>query len=94
MNNRIIEKVSNGLVASGSSFLTDKKAAYERAIARETNSQAKWTLETILENAIVAEKNHSPLCDDTGIPHLVLWITWISPAIRFILADGMVSPTA
>jgi fumarate hydratase subunit alpha len=72
MNNRIIEKVSNGLVASGSSFLTDKKAAYERAIARETNSQAKWTLETILENAIVAEKNHSPLCDDTGIPHLVL----------------------
>jgi fumarate hydratase subunit alpha len=72
MNDRIIEIVSNGLVASGSSFLPDKKAAYERAIARETNSQAKWTLETILENAIVAEKNHSPLCDDTGIPHLVL----------------------
>jgi fumarate hydratase subunit alpha len=72
MNDRIIEIVSNGLVASGSSFLPDKKAAYERALARETNSQAKWTLETILENAIVAEKNHSPLCDDTGIPHLVL----------------------
>jgi fumarate hydratase subunit alpha len=72
VNDRIIEKVSNGLVASGSSFLLDKKAAYERAIAKETNSQAKWTLETILENAIVAEKNHSPLCDDTGIPHLVL----------------------
>lgn len=72
MNDRIIEIVSNGLVASGSSFLPDKKAAYLRAIAKETNSQAKWTLETILENAIVAEKNHSPLCDDTGIPHLVL----------------------
>jgi len=72
MNDRIIEVVSNGLVASGSSFLPDKKAVYERAIARETNSQARWTLETILENAIVAEENHSPLCDDTGIPHLVL----------------------
>ncbi len=72
MNDRIIEIVSNGLVASGSSFLSDKKAVYERAIAKETNSQASWTLETILENAIVAEKNHSPLCDDTGIPHLVL----------------------
>ncbi|NLE90754.1 MAG: fumarate hydratase [Dehalococcoidales bacterium] len=72
MDDRIIEIVSNGLVASGSSFLPDKKAAYERAIDKETNSQARWTLETILENAIVAEKNHSPLCDDTGIPHLVL----------------------
>jgi fumarate hydratase subunit alpha len=72
MNDRIIEIVSNGLVTSGSSFLPDKKAVYERAIAKEKNSQAKWTLETILENAIVAEENHSPLCDDTGVPHLVL----------------------
>jgi fumarate hydratase subunit alpha len=72
MNDKIIEIVSNGLVRASSSFLMDKKIAYERAIAKETNSQAKWTLETILENAIVAEKNQSPLCDDTGVPHLVL----------------------
>ena len=72
MDDRIIEIVSNGLVASGSSFLPDKKEVYARAIAKETNSQAKWTLETILANAKVAEENHSPLCDDTGIPHLVL----------------------
>ena len=72
MNDRIIETVSNGIVTSGSLFLPDKKAIYERAIAKETNSQAKWTLETILENAMVAEKNQSPLCDDTGVPHLVL----------------------
>lgn len=72
MNDRIIEIVSNGLVASGSSFPPDKKAAYERAISKEINPQAKWVLAKILENAIVAEKNQSPLCDDTGIPHLVL----------------------
>jgi len=72
MNDRIIEIVSNGLVESGSSFLPDKKAAYERAISREINPQAKWTLETILENANVAKKNRSPLCDDTGIPHIVI----------------------
>lgn len=72
MNEKIIEIVSNGIVTSGSSFLPDKKAAYERAIAKETNSQAKWTLEKILENTIVAERDHSPLCDDTGVPHLVL----------------------
>ncbi len=72
MNDKIIEKVSNGLVTASSSFLPDLKAVYERAIAKETNSQAKWTLETIFENASVAETNHSPLCDDTGVPHLVL----------------------
>jgi fumarate hydratase subunit alpha len=79
MNDRIIEIVSNGLVASGSSFLPDKKAVYERAIAKETNSQAKWTLETILENGIAAERNHRPLCDDTGVPHLMLDVGANSP---------------
>lgn len=29
-------------------------------------------LEQVLANAEAAEENHSPLCDDTGIPHLVL----------------------
>lgn len=70
----IVEKVSQTLVRAGSTFLPDKKTAYQRAIAQETNPQAKWTLETILENAEVAEKNSSPLCDDTGIPHIVLEI--------------------
>ena len=69
---RIIELVSKGLVAAGSTFLPDKTAAYKRAIEQETNEQARWTMETILENARAAGKNHSPLCDDTGIPHLVL----------------------
>ncbi len=71
-NNTIAEKVSETLVRAGSTFLPDKKAAYRRAIARETNDQTRWVMETILENAEVAEKNRSPLCDDTGIPHVVL----------------------
>lgn len=71
-NEEIINKVSKTLVQAGSTFLPDKKNAYERAIAKETNAQARWTMETILKNAIVAEKNASPLCDDTGIPHLLL----------------------
>lgn len=69
---KIVNKVSETLVRAGSTFLADKKMAYERAIAAESNEKARWTMETILKNAIVAEKNHSPLCDDTGIPHLVL----------------------
>lgn len=69
---KIVNKVSETLVRAGSTFLADKKMAYERAIAAESNEKARWTMETILKNAIAAEKNHSPLCDDTGIPHLVL----------------------
>ena len=70
----IVEKVSKTLVEAGSTFLDDKKRAYSEAIQKETNPQAKWVLETILKNAETAEKNKSPLCDDTGIPHLVLEI--------------------
>ena len=69
-----VEAVKNTLVAAGSTFKDDKVRAYERAIQNETNERAKWVLETILKNAKVAEKSHAPLCDDTGIPHLVLEI--------------------
>lgn len=71
---KTVELVKDTLVAAGSTFREDKKEAYKRAIAAETNEKSKWVLETILENAEVAEKNRSPLCDDTGIPHLVLEI--------------------
>lgn len=73
-NQEIVEKIANTLVRAGSTFLEDKKRAYKRAIEKEENPQSKWVLETILENALVAEKNQSPLCDDTGIPHIVLEI--------------------
>ena len=68
----ITARVRDTLVSAGSAFRPDKTAAYRRAIERETNPQAKWVLETILENAEAAQSNRSPLCDDTGIPHLVL----------------------
>ena len=70
----IVKKASETLVKAGSTFLPDKKEAYKRAIEKETNPRSKWILETILENAEVAERDLSPLCDDTGIPHLVLEI--------------------
>ena len=72
MSKDIVSLVRDTLVSAGSTFRPDKKEAYKRAIAAETNENAKWVLEQVLENAEVAEKNKSPLCDDTGIPHLVL----------------------
>lgn len=68
----IVEKVSETLVTAGSTFSKDKIAAYKRAIENESNPQSRWVMEQILENALVAAKNRSPLCDDTGIPHLYL----------------------
>lgn len=68
----ITEKVRDTLVRAGSAFREDQKEAYRRAISKETNEQAKWAMEAILENARVAERARGPLCDDTGIPHLIL----------------------
>lgn len=72
MKNDIVTLVRDTLVKAGSTFREDKKQAYRQAIERETNEKAKWVLQTILDNATVAENDRSPLCDDTGIPHLVL----------------------
>ena len=68
----VVARVRDTLVEAGSTFRQDKKDAYCRAIGAEENQQAKWVMQTILENAEAAEKNRSPLCDDTGIPHLLL----------------------
>lgn len=68
----IIEKVADCLVRAGSTFREDQKEAYRKAITNESNSQSCWVMQQVLNNAIVAEDNKSPLCDDTGIPHLFL----------------------
>ena len=68
----IREKVADCLVRAGSTFREDQKEAYRKAIADETNGQSCWVMQQVLDNAIVAEERRSPLCDDTGIPHLFL----------------------
>ena len=70
--NNITEKVADCLVRAGSTFREDQKEAYRRAIADETNNQSCWVMQQVLDNALVAEERKSPLCDDTGIPHLFL----------------------
>ena len=58
MNNFDYEKtvalVRDTLVRAGSTFKEDKKEAYRKAIAAERSAQAKWVLETVLENAEAA----------------------------------------
>lgn len=66
------EKVADCLMRAGSTFREDQKEAYRKAIADEQLESACWVMRQVLDNALVAEKRHSPLCDDTGIPHLFL----------------------
>lgn len=68
----VVEKVANCLVEAGSAFRPDQKEAYRKVIAGETSSGSCWVMRQLLENALVAEDNRSPLCDDTGIPHLYI----------------------
>lgn len=68
----IIDKVAKCLVAAGSTFREDQKEAYRKAIADEKIESACWVMKQVLDNALVAEERRSPLCDDTGIPHLFL----------------------
>lgn len=68
----IIEKVATCLITAGSTFREDQKKAYRKAIAKEPGTNSCWVMQQVLDNALFAEKNKSPLCDDTGIPHLFL----------------------
>lgn len=70
----LIEKVASTLVRAGSTFRNDQKEAYRRAIAGETNEHTCWVMKQVLDNALVAEKDCGPLCDDTGIPHIFIEI--------------------
>lgn len=73
-NQNIVDTICDTLVKAGSSFLLDKKKAYTLAINKESNAHAKWVLQTVLQNAEVAERTRCPLCDDTGIPHILIEI--------------------
>ena len=62
----------DALIRASTHFSEDKVTILCQALEYETNPNAKWVLETILENARVARETQRPLCDDTGIPHVLL----------------------
>ena len=93
LNKKEIEEATNYcLLKAGTSFRTDQVKAYKSAILKETNKNARWVLERILENAKIAQSNTFPLCDDTGIPHAFIeigkdvvlpndWLTAVSDGV-------------
>ena len=73
----LIEKVQDAVVNAGSSYSQDRLSAYEKALKLEkelNNENAVWALEQMIENFKVANEKKLPLCDDTGIPHVLIEI--------------------
>lgn len=70
-----VENIRNAasqcLIEAGTTYRDDQLEAFERAIASKPSTNVRWVLEQILENARIAKCEQLPLCDDTGIPHVI-----------------------
>lgn len=70
--NNIIEKVKNAVVVAANTFKKEQIDVYNKAIENESLDRARWIMQNTLKNAEIAEKTQFNLCDDSGIPHLLL----------------------
>lgn len=70
----ILNDISKAIIEASTTLSDDKHDALKHAIDNEDNENARWALSQILENYQVAQKNRFPLCDDTGIPHVIIEI--------------------
>ena len=68
----IVNEISESIIEASTKLSQDKLNALKRAIDVETNENASWCLSQILENYRVGERTRFPLCDDTGIPHVII----------------------
>ena len=70
----ILDDISRTIIEASTTLSSDKCNALKKAIDAEDNENAKWALTQILENYQVAGKTRFPLCDDTGIAHVIIEI--------------------
>ena len=70
----ILDDISKTIIEASTTLSSDKCNALKKAIDAEDNENAKWALTQILENYQVAGKTRFPLCDDTGIAHVIIEI--------------------
>lgn len=68
----ILDSISKTIIDASTTLSQDKFNALKKSIQIEDNENAKWALEQILENYKVAQNIKFPLCDDTGIPHVII----------------------
>ena len=68
----ILDSISKTIIDASTTLSQDKFNALKKSIQTEDNENAKWALEQILENYKVAQNIKFPLCDDTGITHVII----------------------
>lgn len=68
----VVNKISDAIIEASVNFPKDRENALVRAIENEENENAIWVLNQLLENYRVGNTQKLPLCDDTGIPHVIL----------------------
>lgn len=68
----VVNKISDAIIEASVNFPKDREKALVRAIENEENENAIWVLNQLLENYRVGNTQKLPLCDDTGIPHVIL----------------------
>lgn len=68
----IINDISDTIIKASTTLSNDKYDALKKAIDNEDNDNSRWALSQILKNYQVAQKTRFPLCDDTGIPHVII----------------------
>lgn len=68
----LVNIIKKAVIEASTVFRDDQIAAYKAALKKESNDKAAWFLELLIENAEIAGRNSLPLCDDTGIPHVLI----------------------
>lgn len=68
----VVNDVSKSIIEASTKLSDDKLKALRSAIEMETNENASWCLSQILKNYEVAQDTEFPLCDDTGIAHVII----------------------
>lgn len=70
----LVDLIKEAVIEASTTFRDDQLDAYRRALHVEENENARWILELLLENSRIAERDRVPLCDDTGIPHVIVQV--------------------
>lgn len=71
----LINKAQKAVIDASCGISLDRLKAYKNALKIEEendNYNAVWALEQMIANFEVANKEKLPLCDDTGIPHVLV----------------------
>jgi len=67
----------------------DVVSAIRKAYKKESSEVARTQLEAILENIGYAQKNKSPICQDTGIPVVYIGLGSKAPVDPGIIGDAV-----